>query len=102
MISIPKKSEVVTLGYYEMRFSDIRANLELAFADLVRMSTLSRGFVLKKENKKAVTMQAVRYRTVFYFAKETFPNVTTMTKTLSFGVPKTTVLLEIEANLPFV
>lgn len=59
------------------------------FADLIRQTTLSRDLVLRKENKKTITIQAVGYNTVVYLVEESFPDVTTMTKILSFDVPKT-------------
>lgn len=70
-----------------MKPSDIEANLELAFIDLVRLSTPSRDLMLRKENKKAITIQAIGYRVIVYFIEETFPGITTMTEMLSFNVP---------------
>lgn len=69
--------------------TQLEANLELTFADLVRLSTLSRDLMLRKENKKAISIQAVGYRTVVYFVEETSPDVTTMIEILSFDVPNT-------------
>lgn len=63
--------------------------LELALADSVRLATLSRDLVLRKENKKTIILQAVGYETVVYLVEEFFPDVTTMTEILSFDVPKT-------------
>lgn len=61
----------------------------MAFADLVRLSTLSRDLMLRKESKKAITIQAIGYRVIVYFIEETFPGITTMTEILSFDVPNT-------------
>lgn len=90
IISIQKKAESVILGYCEVKPLDIETNLELTFADLFRLSILSRDLMLRKEIKKAITIQAVVYRIVVYFVEETFPDVTTMTEILSFDVPSTT------------
>lgn len=45
--------------------------------------------MLRKENKKAITIQAIGYRIVVYFVEETFPDITTMTEILSLDVPNT-------------
>ncbi|GAA5796739.1 hypothetical protein HPULCUR_002114 [Helicostylum pulchrum] len=89
MTSVPKKAESVTLGYCEVKPQDVEANGELAFADLIRLSTFSRDLLLRKENKKAISIQAIGYRVVIYFIEETFPGVTIMSEILSFNVPST-------------
>lgn len=88
MISIPRRAESVTLGYCEVKAQDVESNVELAFADLVRLSTFSRDLMLRKENKKAFSIQAIGYKVIIYFIEETFAGVTTMTEILSFDVPK--------------
>lgn len=45
IISVPKKAESITLGYCEIKPQDVEANAELAFADLVRLSTFSRDLM---------------------------------------------------------
>lgn len=56
MISAQKKAESITLGYCEVKPQDVEANAELAFADLVRLSTFSCDLMLRKENKKAISI----------------------------------------------
>ncbi|KAG1135655.1 hypothetical protein G6F37_012419 [Rhizopus arrhizus] len=89
MISVPKKAESIILGYCEVKPQDVETNAELAFADLVRLSTFSRDLMLRKENKKAISIQAIGYRVIVYFVEETFLGVTTMSEILSFDVPST-------------
>lgn len=67
MISIPKKAESITLGYCEVKAQDVETNAELAFADLVRLSTFSRDLMLRKENKKAISIQAIGYGVITYY-----------------------------------
>ncbi|KAI9477828.1 MAG: hypothetical protein EXX96DRAFT_608461 [Benjaminiella poitrasii] len=73
-------AESIILGYCEVKPQDIEANLELVFADLVRLSTLSRNLMLRKENKKAISIQAIGYRVIVYFIEDTFSDVTTMSE----------------------
>ncbi|KAI8890562.1 hypothetical protein K501DRAFT_328517 [Backusella circina FSU 941] len=89
MISVPKKAESITLGYCEVKAQDVEASSELAFADLVRLSIFSRDLMLRKENKKAISIQAIGYRVIIYFIEEAFPSVTIMSEILSFDVPRT-------------
>jgi hypothetical protein len=56
--------------------------LELVFADLVRLPTLSPDLMGRKENKKAIG-----YEIIVYFIQKTFLDVTTLTETLSFNEP---------------
>lgn len=80
-MSIPRKAESVTLGYCEVKAQDVESNVELA-------ATFSRDLMLRKENKKAFSIQAIGYKVIIYFIEETFAGVTTMTEILSFDVPK--------------
>ncbi|OBZ80893.1 hypothetical protein A0J61_11057 [Choanephora cucurbitarum] len=90
MISVPKKAESITLRYCEVKAQDVEANAELAFADLARLSTFSRNLMLRKENKKAIPIQAIGYRVIIYFIGKAFPGVTIMSEILSFDVPTVT------------
>ncbi|KAI7887290.1 uncharacterized protein EV154DRAFT_15267 [Mucor mucedo] len=89
IVSIPKKAESITLGYCEVKAQDVDVNSVLAFADLVRLSTFSRDLMLRKENKKAISIQAVGYKVIIYFIEEAFPDVTIMYEILSFNGPRT-------------
>lgn len=42
--------------------------------------------MLRRANRKMISIQSIGYRTIVYFVEETFLEVTTMTSILSFDV----------------
>jgi hypothetical protein len=62
----------------------------LAFVGLVWLVAFSQDPMLRKANRKVISIQSIGYRTIVYFVEETFLKITALTGILSFDAPRTT------------
>ncbi|KAL7325811.1 hypothetical protein PS15p_208248 [Mucor circinelloides] len=78
--TIPQRNECITLGYLEIKASDVEQSNpeELAFQDLARLVIFSRQLSSRKSNSKVIGIQCIGSAVVFYLVFEQVPRVTIM------------------------
>lgn len=87
MVTVPQRSESITLGYIEVKPSD-SSDLELSFKDLVRLGVFGNHLMLRKVNRKSMVIQCVGYTVVVYLLTEFSKGITQMTEIFSMEIPK--------------
>lgn len=87
--AIPRRNECITLGYLEVKASDVeQSNPELAFQDLARLGIFSRQLSSRKSNSKVISIQCIGPAVVFYLVFEQVPGVTIMAEILTIEIPR--------------